>query len=669
MGGSAVLAVALAVAPVTAGQAAAPADGDAVTARVEAALHDGVLTTTSSLDRSAAALDVFDPRDPRTLLDVTAALAGQDGEGQAGNAELVIESDPADESVYRFLQVVGDLDGDDVADTLVSTYRFPQDTSTIEARRGADGTRLWRLDGGSGAYAQNLPDVTGDGVDDLVLVSLAVTDVEEEGGCDDGCHFEGSATYRWTYGLTDGATGTPMWSQTLDGGYRYTSDDDGPGSDASYSYTGSNVVLGVQPVAAGSALRLLVSAADVDDQYADTQQDPTGTGLGLVSQRRSTSSVRSDVRASIVGAVDGAVLLTREVADVQGLPFLMSAGDLVGDSADDVLWTVETSTDGDVTCTSAGPVTVACDGDERTSALVTEVLDGSTLQTAWTAAVDSPFGGFSFPLGADLDSDGRADLLELTAHDTTLGFELRSTLRSGANGQVVWSAPGDDWVFPIVIDDLDGDADTDLLTVAYSYDEAADAVRTDLIRLDGRTGQELRRTTAPSQPTIEGDCFASTFTYAAGMPDADADGVADALVGGISEAFSCDGGVETQHLLYGESGARDVQLLRRSGPGVLFGYAAGDLDGDGRPELLLEDTTTTTAATLPQLTTLWTIDEADGFSFPAGTDLDGDGLLDLIMVGFEETEDRFELTTGVRRGADGQPLWQVPDVRSFSRAR
>jgi hypothetical protein len=113
----------------------------------------------------------------------------------------------------------GDLDGDGRADVL--TYADEPDGGLLlVARRGTDGALLWGrpLEAATGSLAYAVQrDLTGDGVDDLLLDELSFTGQER--------HQEGPTSYEYTYtgtvrhgyGVVSGADGSTTWSREVAG--------------------------------------------------------------------------------------------------------------------------------------------------------------------------------------------------------------------------------------------------------------------------------------------------------------------------------------------------------------------------------------------------------------------------------------------------------------------
>ncbi len=176
-------------------------------------------------------------------------------------------------------------------------------------------------------------------------------------------------------------------------------------------------------------------------------------------------------------------------------------------------------------------------------------------------------------------------------------------------------------------------------------------------------------------PTSTGDADArfETGRFLAGVGDVDADGFDDILLGGAHRSYLLTGP------LCGYEDDRDANAILQLelGTKLWSGSGAGDLDGDGRADMLLADYTGTpdngrSGLVFVVLGPAWgevrLQDEADltlvgrehaglGFRLGAAGDVDGDGVADLLVSAPNESAHRRNgavfILSGDLRGASG----------------
>lgn len=153
--------------------------------------------------------------------------------------------------------------------------------------------------------------------------------------------------------------------------------------------------------------------------------------------------------------------------------------------------------------------------------------------------------------------------------------------------------------------------------------------------------------------------------------DIDGDGVLDRVMGGASEAvFAFDGG--TQRLLWATFlGDPDLDVIIRGeeAGNVVLDIELTDVDGDGRPDLIVESHLEVFALSATDGRILWSFEHAptlgagrwNGFEL---TDLDGDGVRDVVLgISSSRSGGGHNLVESAHvvavNGATGERLWQV----------
>jgi hypothetical protein len=609
--------------------------------------------------RALLGLPVRGPGQSQAGSDEASAEEGEGATAVAGGGSI-------DAEALRYASPAPDLDGDGMADVLVTTYWFATDTSTTAARRGVDGSHLWTADGD--VYAIPLADVDGDEVPDLLSTAYEILEESSEYDCDESrCRFAADVELITTVAVRSGRTGETRWSERIPGWLSYEEEFDGVGDAYRYAFTSEGAIVTAEPTADGTSV--VQNTVDVDALDERASSDPTGTDTGLVEERTETVRVRAATDAQIVDARTGEPLAGRGGGG-STVALLRPTGDLVGDSTADLLWAGEETTDTDVVCTTVLGEVERCDPDTRgTTTLIAEVLDGADLDRAWLRRSQPVRYGFQFDVGADLDGDGAGELFQFADSGDDEGSRFVTTVLSGRTGTVLWSRTTSDFLFPLGFGDVDADGDQDVLTSVVRLEDIDFQV--DVHRVDGRSGQSLSVSTLPRAEVDEGPC-AFWFLYVGGMTDVDGDQVDDLFAGEVAVSYDgedCDSTERTRSVAVGESGADATRLYRVDVDGWTTGFPVGDLDGDGTTDLLLEamapaqpegtatddggETSRANALRLPDLEPIWTLDVPPWtFLTPLG-DLDGDAGTDLA-----QPTDTGDLV--IRRGVDATALWSLP---------
>jgi len=275
--------------------------------------------------------------------------------------------------------------------------------------------------------------------------------------------------------------------------------------------------------------------------------------------------------------------------------------------------------------------------------------------------------GFRFGEPLDVDGDGRADIAagaRFKLQQKTLQ-NGSAAVWSGASGALIraWDGEWPDglfghWVMPVP--DISGDGLADLI-IAAPHAPVDGRMRGLLVARSPKTGQELWK-----RAETEGENLGWDLTLAG---DQDGDGYVDLFVG----APSGDSG--RVYLLSGKDGSVLRTYSPREGAGSFGWYVArlDDLDGDGRPDLVVGAPFAADAGGA-KVGGAWVLSSASGRELyhwrgtdrrggfggvvAAAGDLDGDGKGE-IVVAAPGTEDQTRTLPGELRiysGATGKEL-------------
>lgn len=499
----------------------------------------------------------------------------------------------------RFALSVGDVDGDgrdDVADLSYrvtinwDTEEYAVTENSITFRRGSDGSAIWSLDllTHDDAFAFPIGDMTGDGITDVLKFAIDFGSIEDNFACDPAfvsCVGSASATWTWTLSALSGATGAAVWTntyaanETLSGAFA----DGLVAGAAAVRLTGDNVLLRVfnaGNVDAPGSTDLVVNAFGIDITEVFTFGSAV-VALVIVD----VYDVKVASVASIVEGATGATIRakTDPMDGTEGI--LIPVGDAAGNATPDFAWLRATYTPGAFACAFA-LILFTCEGGSLVTSAA-ELIDGSNLATVWTRDFSATAWEFLSFLD-DLTGDGKRDVLVETY---PLEDPPTISMLSGTTGQPVWSRAAEGYVLEAgPVGGLPGN-DLILLTFEASDLDVAAVAR----RLDGPNGTELFASSTP----IPYD--ADAYVYP--MEDVNGDGVRELVVD--ITAFN-EGGLSGAKV---ESGSNGAALWSRTIPGAAYSMPAGDLDDDGRADVMLVHLygdLALTAVSVTTDTTLWT---------------------------------------------------------------
>jgi len=332
----------------------------------------------------------------------------------------------------------------------------------------------------------------------------------------------------------------------------------------------------------------------------------TNFNSASVSVFRNTSTTGSIRTGSFAAKVDFATGIS---------PWSVAIGDLDGDGKPDLA--------------------VANQGSATVSVFRNTAVLGSITTASFAVKVDFVTEvGPTFVAIGDLDGDGKPDLAVSNYNTANTVSVLRNTSVSGSITTGSFAAKVDFATgtnpIGVAIGDLDGDGKPDLAVVNYT------SATVSIFRNTAATG------------SITTGSFAAKVDFATGtnpigvaIGDLDGDGKADmAVVNSNLNTVSVFRNTSASGSISPGSFAAKVDFTTGSNP---YSVAIGDLDGDGKPDLAVSNTTSATVSVFRNTSTTGTI-SAGSFAakvdFATGVnpnsvaigDLDGDGKPDLAVA-------------------------------------
>jgi hypothetical protein len=544
------------------------------------------------------------------LRSVAAATALLD-EQNTGRAPIVVGSDeaepveggPVEFGPFAAAGPGGDLDGDGLEDVLSLVAEKSQ--VQLQARRGTDGASLWSVEYVDSLAAFAYPvgrDLTGDGVDDLVLEGLRFSLVVEDEGTSGPLEETQTARFKTdletTFGVVSGADGQPVWTRTVPGTLDQSSTDRSRAAGAveDGEYTMRSTAIAVLPLVSDDVTGDGLADLAVTTLDLDLDAHSTRVGTSTAGATRVTAALRGSATGEVVEGDSGTTSSQRRVTGRPGVPLLLPVGQVVGSDVADFAWLTHEFQNYDGVCARAVFVGECVPPDEDEPEIVIELLDGQAGEAVWRRATPG-FNALITRIGSDLDGDGTGDLAVEVLDETT---PSRLEIVSGARGTELWRAEGTDSV-PRLLGV--GDSETGLFVavgalVATGEDDLVSGEYTLRIealieRRSAATGAVLsstRHVATAAAPTGDGGAGGSSALTLTSADDGDGDGKREIVVSVAAEAtsFDADGNptsssAQSTSVVESLDGGRT--LLSEPSEDVRFLETLGDVDGDGLLDL------------------------------------------------------------------------------------
>lgn len=274
--------------------------------------------------------------------------------------------------------------------------------------------------------------------------------------------------------------------------------------------------------------------------------------------------------------------------------------------------------------------------------------------------------GYTSPIVGDLDGDGELEIIALNNGDNAGNTQYSNKVKIfNKNLQMVasFNVPqiASYVVGPMLIADVDNDGEGEIVIATADNDAGTSAYKYRLIAYK-KNGTVVWTSSHSYFSSFPANFATYRYSAAPVIADIDGDGKAEILCG--NRIFAAETGVLLATLPTGNGLAKRVYAASAVTDGFL--PAIGDIDGDGIQEIVGGNTTykvtinSRTDYTQNTAVVLAKIGLKDGFCSLA--DIDGDGILDVVVVGSDGTVGN---PNGIMYCWQGSSAAQIGDTRPF----
>jgi len=271
--------------------------------------------------------------------------------------------------------------------------------------------------------------------------------------------------------------------------------------------------------------------------------------------------------------------------------------------------------------------------------------------------------GYDINSAGDVDHDGSGDIVVGAPAAGATGEGAVSVV-SGKTGAFLWTQPGTTFNASLGsgvsgMGDVNGDLVPDQVVGAFTAGDTATGLAFMMSGVDGSVIHTL-------EPLPTAGSFGWFFAHAAG--DVDGDGVPDSYVGDFGDT-ALGPGSGRAYIHSGADGSRlQVYDAEFSGDGFGIGRGAGDINGDGRPDMFLAAYTNGQGASFGGKGYLYSGRDQGLIRSLTGTTVNGQLGFDAVPVG-DVNKDGFDdyLLTGLEiaftiAGSDAAPGARIDSV-------
>ncbi len=419
---------------------------------------------------------------------------------------------------------MGDLDGDELTDVIVSESKYDETTNTtvasVIAKQGSNGTHMWEesvnATGKDNCGMDALPagDLDGDELADVIVIESKYDGITE--------------TVRVI--AKQGSNGTHMWEESVN-----ATGKENCGMDA----------LPVGDLDGDELADVIVTESKYDEM--------TNTTMARVIAKQGSNGTH--LWEESVNATG------KENCDLD----VEWAGNLDGDGLNDVIVT-ESKYDGTT---------------ETASVIAKKGSNGSHLWEESVNAAGKDICDIFAVSAGDLDGDGLDDVIvsEFIGDEMTVMMIDRIIAKKGNTGAQMWEESVTGMalaIYALPIGDLDGDGLNDVIVTEIIYDETTFMPISSVIAKKGNTGAQMWE-----------ESVTGTAIYASPAGDLDGDGLNDVIVSENIHNHSTDTTTASVIAKRGKNGKPFLEVQSNESIWVAMGAYGYDLNGDGRNDLVL----------------------------------------------------------------------------------